>query len=142
MLHFRSPTWVCCIYHEVYCRDNHIQYIRSPTWVYCISCHVNQEPHSHMPTGILHMPSSNIRSNTGVYYISHQVYCGGCLCCISGAPLGCTAFAIKCTAYPIIMAAATTEAEEAIASFVFVQIMVIPLKKLLARVILVLFGHV
>ena len=40
-----------------------------------------------------------------------------------------------------IMAVATTEADEAIASSVFVQIMGIPLKKLLAGVISVIFGH-
>ena len=39
------------------------------------------------------------------------------------------------------MAVATTEADEAIASSVFFQIMGIPLKKLLAGVILVIFGH-
>ena len=39
------------------------------------------------------------------------------------------------------MAVATTEADEAVASSVFVQIMGIPLKKLLAGVILVIFGH-
>ena len=39
------------------------------------------------------------------------------------------------------MAVATTETDEAIASSVFVQIMDTPLKKLLAMVILVIFGH-
>ena len=52
------------IYHQVYCRGHH----------------VHQEPHLgvlHLPSSVLHMSSSNIRSNTGVYYISHQVYCRG-----------------------------------------------------------------
>ena len=41
----------------------------------------------------------------------------------------------------IFIAVATTEADEAIASSVFVQIMVYPLKKLLVEVILIIFGH-
>ena len=40
-----------------------------------------------------------------------------------------------------LVAVATTEAEEVDASSVFVQIMGIPLKKLLVGVILVIFGH-
>ena len=109
LLSFRNPTRVYYICHQVYCRDNHIQYIRSLTWVYCISYHVNQEPHF-------------------VYCICQQVYCichhvhqEPCLDAqhlpagaldfpftvqqrppsISGALLGCTAFAIRCTAYAI-----------------------------------------
>ena len=43
--------------------------------------HVHQEPHLgvlHLPSSVLHMQSSNIcKSNTGVCYISHQVYCRG-----------------------------------------------------------------
>ena len=39
------------------------------------------------------------------------------------------------------MAVATTEADEATASSVFVQVMGTPLKKLLVGVILVIFGH-
>ena len=39
------------------------------------------------------------------------------------------------------MAVATIEADEAVASSVFVQIMGISLKKLLVRVTLVIFGH-
>ena len=39
------------------------------------------------------------------------------------------------------IAVATTEADEAIASSIFVQIMGIPLKKLLVGVILIIFGH-
>ena len=39
------------------------------------------------------------------------------------------------------MAVATIEADEAVASFDFVQIMGTPLKKLLVRVILVIFSH-
>ena len=39
------------------------------------------------------------------------------------------------------MAVATIEADEAVASSVFVQIMGTPLKKLLDRVILVIFGN-
>ena len=59
------------IYHKVYCRDHH----------------VHQEPHLsvlHLPSSVLNMQSFNIRSNTGVYYISHQVYLRPCC---SGAPL-------------------------------------------------------
>ena len=41
----------------------------------------------------------------------------------------------------ITMAVATIEADEAVASSVFVQIMGTSLKKLLVRVILVIFGH-
>ena len=41
----------------------------------------------------------------------------------------------------VCMAVATIEADEAVASSVFVQIMGTPLKKLLARVILVIFRH-
>ena len=41
----------------------------------------------------------------------------------------------------IAMAVATIEADEAVASSVFVQIMGTPLKILLVRVILVIFGH-
>ena len=41
----------------------------------------------------------------------------------------------------VIMAVATIEADEAVASSVFVQIMGTPLKKLLVRVILVIFRH-
>ena len=40
-----------------------------------------------------------------------------------------------------IMAVATIEADKAVASSVFVQTMGTPLKKLLVRVILVIFGH-
>ena len=40
-----------------------------------------------------------------------------------------------------LMAVATIEADEAVASSVFVQIMGTSLKKLLVRVILVIFGH-
>ena len=39
------------------------------------------------------------------------------------------------------MAVATIEADEAVASSVFVQVMGTPIKKLLVRVILVIFGH-
>ena len=77
-----------------------------------------------LPSSVRPMQSSNMKSNTGMYYISYQVYCRGhvvlqehpsgvlhfAIKCIvetimystSGAPLRCTAFAIKCTAYPII----------------------------------------
>ena len=41
----------------------------------------------------------------------------------------------------VIMAVATIEADEAVASSVFVQIMGTALKKLLVRVILIIFGH-
>ena len=69
-VHFRSLTWVYCIYHQVV----------------CISYHVNQEPHLgvlHLPSSVLQRPSSNIRNNTGVYFrsltwvyfICHQVFC-------------------------------------------------------------------
>ena len=43
--------------------------------------------------------------------------------------------------HKIHIAVATTEADEAIASSVFVQIMGMPLKKLLVGVILIIFGH-
>ena len=101
---------------------------------YCICHHVHQEPHMgvlHLPSSVLHMPSSNIRSNTGVYYINHSHHVlqrpcctsGATLACTafaikcvvetvmystSGAPLGCTAFAIKCTAYPIMLSRSLT----------------------------------
>ena len=97
----RSNTGVYTICHQVYCRGHAVL----------------QEPHLsvlHLPSSVLHTPLSNIRSNTGVYCTSHQVYCGrhvvlqephlGVLhlpssvlhmpSCISGASLGCTAFAI------------------------------------------------
>ena len=84
---------------------------RSPTWVYCI-CHKS----------VLHIPPSNIKSNTGLYYISHQVYCRGhavlqephlgvlhspssvlhFLSCKSGASLGVLYLSHRCTAYAII----------------------------------------
>ena len=70
-MYIRSLAWVYCIcqqvhwiYHQVYCRGHH----------------AHQEPHVgvlHLPSSVLHIPSSNIRSNTGVYYISHEVYCRG-----------------------------------------------------------------
>ena len=119
-----------CICQQVYCIYHHVH--QGLAWVYCICkqvhwiyhqvyCrdnHVHQEPH----LGVLHLPSSVLWRP----------------CCTSGAPLWCTAFAIKCTEYPVIMAVATTEADKAITSFVFVQIMGMPLKKLLGGVI---FGH-
>ena len=83
--------------------------------VCCIFYHVNQEPHLgvlHLPSSVLHMPSSNIRTNTGVYYISHQVYCKGhallqeshlsvlhILSCKSGTSLGILYLPHRCTAY-------------------------------------------
>ena len=87
-LYFRSLTWVYWICHQVYCIYYHVNqepwyhtwYTVFVTQVYCIWYHVHQEPHLgvlHLPLGVLHMPSSNIRSNTGVYYISHQVHCRG-----------------------------------------------------------------
>ena len=42
---------------------------------------------------------------------------------------------------PSFMAVATIEADEAVASSVFVQIMGTALKKMLVRVILIIFGH-
>ena len=112
--------------------------------VYCVSYHVNQEPHLgvlYLATGVLHR--SIIYSTSGaslrVYCISYHVNQEPHLGCTVFANR-CTAFAIKCTAYPIIMAVATTETGRVIALFVFVQIMGIPLKKLLGGVILVIFG--
>ena len=141
LLSFMNPTRVYYICHQVYCRDNHIQYIRSLTWVYCISYHVNQEPHLvscicqqvycichhvhqephlgvlHLPSNVLHMPSSDIRSRTGVYYINIQVYCGGHAVLQEPHLAEPHIFAIKCTAYPIIMAVATTEADDCLVCF-------------------------
>ena len=49
---------------------------------------------------------------------------------------------LTCLRVTLPMAVATTEVDEAVASSVFfVQIMGIPFKKLLVRVILVIFGH-
>ena len=103
IMYFRSLTFVYCICHEVYCRRHHLtsgatlgcttlaikcnlMYFRGLTWVYCIchqvyyrSHHVYQEPHLR----VLHLPSSVLQKPS----------------CISGASLGCTAFAIKCIAY-------------------------------------------
>ena len=85
---FTSGAPLGCTAFAIKCTvETVIQCIRSPTWVYCISypilschyVHVYQEPHLgvlHLPSSVLHMPSSNIRSNTRVHYISHQVYCG------------------------------------------------------------------
>ena len=93
---------------QVYCICNQ---------VYSISYHVHHGPRLgvlHLLSSVLHMPSSNIKSNTGAYYISHQVYCRWQSCqephlgvlhlqssvqhilsCSSGASLGCTAFASR-----------------------------------------------
>ena len=82
-VYFRSLTWVYCICHQVYCRGHHITsgttlrcHFRSLTWVCCI-CHQ-------------------------VYCRGHHLTSGKILGCTSGASLGCTAFAIKCTAEAII----------------------------------------
>ena len=105
----RSLTWVYCICQQVH-------------WIYhqvcCISYHVNQEPHLgvlHLPSSVLYIPSSNIRTNTGVYYISHQVYCRGhallqkphlgvlhILSCKSGTSHGILYLPHRCTAYAIM----------------------------------------
>ena len=116
ILFIRSLAWVYCIcqqvhwiYHQVYCISCHVN--QEPhlvscicQQVYCICHHVHQEPHLgvlHLPSSVLHVPSSNIRSNTGVYYISRQVYCRGHAVLQEPhlrATLGCTTLAIKCTA--------------------------------------------
>ena len=124
-VYFRSFTWVYCICHQVVCISYHVN--QEPHVVYCICqrvywiCH---HVHQKLDLGVLHLPSSvqqrlssNIRNNTRVLFrsltwvccICHQVYCRGhpltsgtTLGCTSGASLGCNAFAIKCTAYPIM----------------------------------------
>ena len=71
--------------------------------VYCICHQVHREPH----LGVLHLPSSNIRCNTGVYCISHQVYCR-CHAVRQEPNLGvqhilaCTVFENRCSEYDII----------------------------------------
>ena len=100
IMFIRSLAWVYCIcqqvhwiYHQMYCISYHVNqepHLVYYFWqqVYCICHHVHREPHLgvlHLSSSVLHMPSSNIRSNTGVYYISHQVCCRGhtwvyCIC--------------------------------------------------------------
>ena len=124
-VHFRSLTWVYCICHQVYCisyrvnQEPHLVYCICQQ-VYCICHHVHQKLHLgvlHLPSSVLQRPSSNIRNNTGVHFrsltwvycICYQVYCRGhhltsgtTLRCTSGTSLGCIAFAIKWSAYPIM----------------------------------------
>ena len=111
-VHFKSLTSVYCICHQVYCRGHHLT---SGTTLGCTSG--ASLGVLHLSSSVLQRPSSNIRNNTGVYFrsliwvycICYQVYCRGhhltsgtTLRCTSGASLGCTAFAIKCTAEAII----------------------------------------
>ena len=98
-----SITWVYCIsYHVnqepdlVYCNFQQ---------VYCICHHVHQEPHlvyCIMPTGVQHIPSSNIRRNTGgvLHQPSIALQKARCTSGASHQSLVCTAFAIKCTQRP------------------------------------------
>ena len=117
IMYIRSLTWVYCINHEVYCRscdvfqEPHLSELHLPSSVlhilsctsgvslgctvfaircraYCISYHVLKEPHLgvlHLPAGALHLPSSVLQRPS----------------CSSGATLGCTAFASRCTAFTI-----------------------------------------
>ena len=87
IMYFRSLTWVYCICHQVHCISYHV--IQEPYLVYCICqqvyciCqHIHQKPH----LGVLNLPSSVLQNPQ----------------CVSGSSLGCTAFAIKCTAEAIM----------------------------------------
>ena len=69
----------------------------------CIYHHVVQEPH----LGVLHLPSSSLHilswksgASHGVLYMPTGVL--NMPSCTSEASLGCTAFAIKCTAVVIV----------------------------------------
>ena len=113
-----GASQVYCICHKVVCISYHVN--QEPHMVYCISqqvywiCH---HVHQKLHLGVLHLPSSNIRNNTGVhfrsltwvYWICRQVYCRGhhlasgtTLRCTLGASLRCATFAIKWSAYPIM----------------------------------------
>ena len=125
IMYIRSLTWVYDIRHQVYYRVHHVHQephlgvLHLPSSSLHIISFQSGASHGvlYMPTGVLNMPSSNIRNNTGVHFrsltwvycICHQVYCRGhrltsgtTLGCTSGASLGCTTFAIKCTAEAIV----------------------------------------
>ena len=113
-----SLGWVHCICHQDVCTSYHVNQEPHMVYcicqqVYCICHHVHQKLHLgvlHLLSSVLQRASSNIRNNTGVYFRSPTlVYCRGhhltsetTLRCTSGVSLGCTAFAIKCTAVDII----------------------------------------
>ena len=130
--YIKSLTWVYYICHQVYCICHHLTswatlgcttlaikctaeamlYFTSPTWVYCIchqvyciSYHINQEPHLvyySCHTGVLHMPSCTSGASLGCTAFAIKCTVETIMYSTSGAPLGCTAFVIKCTAYSIM----------------------------------------
>ena len=92
IMFIRSLAWVYCvcqqvhwIYHQVYFISYHVNQEPHLVYcicqqVYCICHHVHQEPHLgvlHLPSSVLHMPSSDIKNNTRVYYNNHEMYCRG-----------------------------------------------------------------